>query len=37
MVDTGGKVHLLDDLDEYKATVGPRFVVGPISIRSLFI
>ncbi|KIM49416.1 glycosyltransferase family 4 protein [Hebeloma cylindrosporum] len=24
MVDAGGKVHLLDDLDEYKATVGPR-------------
>lgn len=24
MVDAGGKVHLLDDLDEYKATVGIR-------------
>lgn len=22
MVDAGGKIHLLDDLDEYKATVG---------------
>ncbi|KAF8803497.1 trehalose phosphorylase [Phlegmacium glaucopus] len=24
LVDAGGKVHLLDDIDEYKATVGPR-------------
>jgi hypothetical protein len=24
MVDAGGKVHLIDDLDEYKATVGIR-------------
>ena len=24
LVDAGGKVHLIDDLDEYKATVGPR-------------
>ncbi|KAF5324497.1 hypothetical protein D9611_004282 [Ephemerocybe angulata] len=24
MVDNGGKIHLLDDLDEYRATVGPR-------------
>jgi glycosyltransferase involved in cell wall biosynthesis len=24
MVDAGGKVHLLDDLAEYQATVGPR-------------
>ncbi|KAF8162943.1 trehalose phosphorylase [Crassisporium funariophilum] len=24
MVDAGGKVHLLDDIDEYKKTVGPR-------------
>ena len=24
MVDAGGKVHLIDDLAEYQATVGPR-------------
>lgn len=24
MVDAGGKVHLLDDIDEFRATVGPR-------------
>ncbi|KAF9477371.1 trehalose phosphorylase [Pholiota conissans] len=24
MVDAGGKVHLIDDIDEFKATVGPR-------------
>lgn len=26
LVDAAGKVHLLDDIDEYKATVGPRYV-----------
>lgn len=26
-VDAGGKIHLIDDLDEYRATVGPRFVL----------
>lgn len=24
MVDAGGKIHLIDDIDVYKATVGPR-------------
>lgn len=24
LVDDGGRVHLLDDLDEYRNTVGPR-------------
>ncbi|KAJ3495313.1 hypothetical protein NMY22_g19953 [Coprinellus aureogranulatus] len=24
MVDAGGKIHLIDDLDEYRATVGPK-------------
>ena len=23
-VDSAGKAHLIDDIDEYKATVGPR-------------
>lgn len=26
-VDAGGKIHLLDDLDEYKKTVGPGSVI----------
>jgi alpha,alpha-trehalose phosphorylase (configuration-retaining) len=25
-VDAGGKIHLIDDLDEYKKTVGPGYV-----------
>jgi hypothetical protein len=25
-VDAAGKIHLIDDLDEYKKTVGPRYV-----------
>ena len=25
LVDNAGKVHLIDDIDEYKATVGPRY------------
>lgn len=26
MVDDAGRIHLLDDIDEYKKTVGPRFL-----------
>jgi hypothetical protein len=25
LVDNGGKAHLIDDIDEYKKTVGPRY------------
>lgn len=38
LVDAGGQVHLIDDIAEYKATVGPRYCmvkIGNISFLTL--
>ena len=32
LVDGGGHIHLIDDIDEYKATVGPRYCMVKIII-----
>lgn len=35
LVDAGGQVHLIDDIAEYKATVGPRYCM--VKIINIFL
>ena len=35
LVDAGGQVHLIDDIAEYKATVGPRYCM--VKLINIFL
>ena len=35
-VDAGGKIHLIDDLDEFRATVGPKYDSSPCVTGLIF-